>query len=103
MAPFGSSLAPAVSILVSFGPSWLHMSVGFVLQPTLSPSSVPPLELSLQPQPHFHSLARPPNLRFLGSHLEVNFASSGFLIPPIDPFLGAFGSHLQLILRPLAF
>ena len=63
---FWLHLAPAVSVLVSFGLFWLHMTVGFVLRPPLCLSSVCPLELSLQPQPHFHSLARPPDLSFLG-------------------------------------
>ena len=82
------------------------MSVGFVLQAPLSLSSVRPLELSLQPQPHFHSLARPPNLSFLDSiwrsfcvlwlfdsphwslfrrvwiPLAAHFVSSGLLIAP---------------------
>ena len=116
--PFWLQLgAPAVSILVSFGPSWLHMSVGFVLQPPFSLSSVRPLEFSLQPQPHFHSLARPPNLGFLvpiwrsfcvlwlfdSPHwslfrrvwvpLAAHFASSGLLIASWDSSWLSFASQ----------
>ena len=42
-----------------------HVS-GLRFATPLSLSSVRPLELSLQPQPHFHSLARPLNLSFGG-------------------------------------
>ena len=108
----GSSMAGQGPFWLQLGPCRLHSGLFWsLLAPYVSglhfatpfkSLQVLPLELSLQPQPHFHSLASPQISVFwvpFGSH----FVSSGFFIPPIGPFLGVFGFHLQLILRPLAF
>ena len=73
----GSPMAGQGPFWLQLGPCRLHSGLfwsllaphvsGLRFASPLSFSSVRPLEFSLQPQPHFHSLARPPNPSFLSS------------------------------------
>ena len=128
----GSPMAGQGPFWLQLGPCRLHSGLFLsLLAPYVSglhfatpfkSFQVPPLELSLQPQPHFHSLARPPNLGFLGPiwrsfsplwslfkrvwvPLAAHFASSGLLIAPWGsswlsfasqaPKICAFWSHVE--------